>query len=94
MSGVARKDERRIEIAHFPTVRDLDGFDFAAQPSLDRTQSRELAACRWVAQGAALLLPGPLGGRSIFPAGVPGWYVNSLICKRGARSSADRATAF
>ena len=36
---VARKDERRIEmagkIAHFPTVRDFDGFDFTAQPSLD-----------------------------------------------------------
>ena len=62
---VARKDERRIEmaikIAHFPTVRDLDGFDFAAQPSLDKTQIRELAACRWVAHGAALLLLGPPG---------------------------------
>ena len=35
---VARKDERRIEmagkIAHY--VRDLDGFEVAAQPSLDR----------------------------------------------------------
>ena len=40
---VARKDERRIEmatkIAHFPTVRDLDSFDFTAQPSLDRRRS-------------------------------------------------------
>ena len=63
--NVARKDERRVEmatkIAHFPTVRDLDGFDFAAQPSLDRTQIRELAVCRWVAHGAALLLLGPPG---------------------------------
>ena len=54
---VARKDERRIEmaskIAHFPTLRDLDSFDFAAQPSLDKTQIRELAACRWVAHGDA-----------------------------------------
>jgi len=62
---VARKDERRIEmatkIAHFPTVRDLDGFDFAAQPSLDKSQLRELAACRWVAHGDALLLLGPPG---------------------------------
>lgn len=37
---VGRRDERRVEmatkIAHFPTLRDLDGFDFAAQPSLDR----------------------------------------------------------
>ena len=62
---VARKDERRIEmagkIAHFPMVRDLDGFDFAAQPSLDPRQIRELAACRWVAHGEALLLLGPPG---------------------------------
>jgi DNA replication protein DnaC len=62
---VARKDERRIEmagkIAHFPMVRDLDGFDFAAQPSLDARQIRELAACRWVAHGEALLLLGPPG---------------------------------
>jgi DNA replication protein DnaC len=62
---VARKDERRIamagKIAHFPMVRDLDGFDFAAQPSLDPRQVRELAACRWVAHGEALLLLGPPG---------------------------------
>src|SRR5215471_322411 len=62
---IARKDERRIEmamkIAHFPYARDLDGFDFAAQPSLDRRQIRELACCRWVAHGEALLLLGPPG---------------------------------
>lgn len=62
---IARKDDRRIEmavkIAHFPAVRDLDGFDFAAQPSLDPRQVRELAACRWVAHGEALLLLGPPG---------------------------------
>ena len=62
---IARKDERRItmasKIAHFPAVRDLDGFDFAAQPSLDARQIRELAACRWVAHGEALLLLGPPG---------------------------------
>lgn len=62
---IARKDERRIEmaikIAHFPTVRELDGFDFAAQPSIDKNQIRDLAACRWVAHGAALLLLGPPG---------------------------------
>jgi DNA replication protein DnaC len=65
---IARKDDRRVEmaskIAHFPAVRDLDGFDFAAQPSLDRRQIRELAACRWVAQGEALLLLRLLGACS------------------------------
>src|SRR5215471_1822118 len=38
---IARKDERRIEmsigLARFPFVRDLDGFDFSAQPSVGKT---------------------------------------------------------
>ena len=72
---VARKDERRIEmglkIAHFPCVRDLDGFDFAAQPSVDPRQIRELATCRWVANGESLLLLGPPGvGKSHLAIGL------------------------
>jgi DNA replication protein DnaC len=62
---LSRRNERRItmatKIAHFPYLRDLDGFDFAAQPSLDKKQFRELAACRFVANGDALLLLGPPG---------------------------------
>src|SRR3546814_4195591 len=52
---IARRDHRRIEmatkIAQFPFVRDLEGFDWSAQPSLDQRQLRELATCRWVAPG-------------------------------------------
>ena len=62
---ITRRNERRIDmagkIAHFPYARDLGGFDFAAQPSIDARQIRELAACRWVAHGEALLLLGPPG---------------------------------
>jgi len=62
---IARKDERRIEmgtsIAKFPFVRELAGFDFAAQPSLDPKQIRELATGRFVANGEAVLLLGPPG---------------------------------
>jgi DNA replication protein DnaC len=62
---LGRRNERRItmatKIAHFPTLRDLDGFDFSAQPSLDKKHFRELGACRWVANGDALLLLGPPG---------------------------------
>ena len=62
---ISRRNERRIDmatkIAHFPTLRDLDSFDFAAQPSIDRMQVRELAAGRWIAHGDALLLLGPPG---------------------------------
>ncbi|MBA1159181.1 IS21-like element helper ATPase IstB [Microvirga mediterraneensis] len=62
---IARRDERRIamasKIAQFPFVRELDGFDFDAQPSLDPRQIRELATCRWIAHGDAVLLLGPPG---------------------------------
>jgi DNA replication protein DnaC len=62
---IARKDERRVtmamKIAHFPQARDLGDFDFAAQPSIDAQQIRDLSASRWVANGEALLLLGPPG---------------------------------
>jgi DNA replication protein DnaC len=62
---VAHKDQRRIamglRIAKFPFVRTLEAFDYAAQPSVDAKQVRELATGRWVAHGDALLLLGPPG---------------------------------
>lgn len=62
---IAHKDQRRISmgtnIAKFPFVRTLEAFDFEAQPSIDPKQVRELATCRWVANGDALLLLGPPG---------------------------------
>lgn len=61
----ARREQRRLEmaarLAKFPFARTLDGFDFEAQPSLDPKQVRELALCRWVANGDGLLLLGPPG---------------------------------
>jgi DNA replication protein DnaC len=62
---IARRDERRIsmagKIAQFPFVRELDGFEFDAQPSVDPGQIRELATCRWIAHGDAALFLGPPG---------------------------------
>ena len=44
---IARRDQRRIDmsfgLARFPFVRDLAGFDFGAQPSIDKAQVREIA---------------------------------------------------
>ena len=62
---IARKDHRRIEmalkLAHFPAVKELSGFDFEAQPSIDPKQIRDLAASRWIANGENVLLLGPPG---------------------------------
>lgn len=64
-AGVARKDERRIQmalsIAKFPCVRTLEGFEYEAQPSVDPKQVRELAASRWIGNGDSVLLLGPPG---------------------------------
>ena len=70
---IARKDHRRIvlearlrhdmalKLAHFPAVKELAGFDFDAQPSVDPKQIRDLAAARWIANGENVLLLGPPG---------------------------------
>ena len=62
---IVRKDQRRIEmgfgLARFPFSRDLASFDFAAQPSVDRGQIRDLATGRFIANGEAVLLLGPPG---------------------------------
>ena len=62
---IARKDHRRIDmsfgLARFPFVRNLSGFDFEAQPSIDKAQIRELCTGRFVANGEAVLLLGPPG---------------------------------
>ena len=65
---IARKDHRRIDmalkLAHFPAVKELAGFDYEAQPSIDPKQIRDLAASRWIANGENVLLLGPPGPTS------------------------------
>lgn len=42
--------EHRIKAARFPAVKDLDSFDFAAVPSLEKGLVMELARCEYVAR--------------------------------------------
>src|SRR5260370_42420103 len=86
---IARKNERRIEmsigLARFPFVRELDGFDFAAQPSIDKKQIREIASGRFIANAEAVLLLGPPGGGkthlavAIGPQAVPAGYTRVFV---------------
>jgi DNA replication protein DnaC len=50
-----------IQIAHFPTVKTLDDFDFKFQPSVDQKLVRELALGRYIAQAENVLVFGPPG---------------------------------
>jgi DNA replication protein DnaC len=68
-----------LKIAHFPTVKMLDDFDFKFQPSVDQRLVRELATGRFLAQADNVLLFGPPGvgkthlaialGRAVVEAG-------------------------
>jgi DNA replication protein DnaC len=50
-----------LQIAHFPSVRTLETFDFSLQPSVDERLIQELATGNFLAHGEAVLLLGPPG---------------------------------
>ena len=50
-----------IQIAHFPTVKTLDEFEFKFQPSIDAKLVRELATGRFIAGAENVLMLGPPG---------------------------------
>src|SRR5499426_2117213 len=68
-----------LKIAHFPTVKTLDEFDFKFQPSIDQRLVRELATGRFLAQADNVLVFGQPGvgkthlaialGRAVVEAG-------------------------
>ena len=60
-SKLTRRIARRLSMARFPMARELNDYDFAAQPSVDERQFRELEACRWISHGENVLLLGPPG---------------------------------
>ncbi|MGA7323586.1 MAG: ATP-binding protein [Rhodomicrobium sp.] len=82
-----------VGLARFPFVPDLAGFDFLAQPSIDKAQVKELTACRFVANGEALLLLGRPGvGKTHLAVAIGGaailaGYTVSLISHRPSSPS-------
>lgn len=51
----------RVAKAHLPFVKTLESFEFKFQPSVDPKLVRELATCRFIANGENVLLLGPPG---------------------------------
>jgi len=63
-----------LKIAHFPTVKTLDDFDFKFQPSVAQRLVRERAIARFLAQAENVLIFGALASAkriSRSPSGVP-----------------------
>jgi DNA replication protein DnaC len=53
--------ERRIRQARFPATKSLDGFDFAALPSLNKLLVLELARCEYIERRENVIALGPSG---------------------------------
>lgn len=56
-----RTVELNLQFAHFPYLKRLAEFDFAAQPALDRRLVEELATGRFLGEGRNVVLLGPPG---------------------------------
>lgn len=52
---------RRLKAARFPTHKTLDNFDFAAQPSINKTLIGELMRCQWIDERSNVLMIGNPG---------------------------------
>lgn len=59
------REERRIRTAlvlsGLPTGQTLASFDFAFQPSVERSRIETLATCQWIRESRTLLIQGPPG---------------------------------
>jgi DNA replication protein DnaC len=56
-----RRIQRRIQDARFPVLKTLDGFDFKAQPGLDRDTVLDLFRCAFVEEHSNVVLVGAVG---------------------------------
>ena len=56
-----RRVALNLKFAKFPYLKDLEGFDFSAQPSIDRRVIDELATGRYLSEGRNVVLLGPPG---------------------------------
>jgi DNA replication protein DnaC len=88
---VSSKQRKRvamgIQIAHFPSVKTLDAFEFTFQPSVDKKLVGELSTGRFVASAENVLLFGPPGvgkthlaialGRAVVEAGYSALFVTA-----------------
>ncbi len=52
---------RRLKAAKFPTHKTMENFDFAAQPSVNKTLVSELMRCQWIEDRSNVLMIGNPG---------------------------------
>ena len=83
-----RAAERRLKAARLPTVKTLEDFDFAAQPSLNRVLVAELMRCEFIDRRESVILLGSPGtGKTHVATALAG-----EACRRGKRVRFWRVT--
>jgi DNA replication protein DnaC len=83
-----RAAERRLKAARFPTMKTLEGFDFAARPSVNKRLVAELARCEYIDHRENVLLVGNPGtGKSHLATALA-----AEACARGYKVRFYRAT--
>lgn len=83
-----RAAERRLKAARFPSPKTLDGFDFTAQPSLNKVLVTELMRCVYLEHRENLLLVGSPGTGKTHLATALGMEA----CRRGKKVRFYRVT--
>ncbi len=63
-----RQIDRRVKAAQFRELKALDEFDFAFNPSIQRSQIFDLATCRFIREARDVLFVGPPGTGKSFLA--------------------------
>lgn len=67
----ARRVKTALRLSSLPTGQTLTEFDFAFQPSVERSKIDLLATCAWIRQAETLLIQGPPGvGKSHLAVGL------------------------
>lgn len=83
-----RAAERRLKAARFPTLKTLDDFDFAAQPSLNKVLIAELMRCAFLDRRESVILLGNPGtGKSHLATALA-----AEACRRGTKVRFWRVT--
>lgn len=57
----AQATARRIKLARFPMIKELDSFDFAAVPQVNKKQILDLSMCEFADRRGNIVLTGPPG---------------------------------
>ena len=83
-----RATDRRLKAAKFPTCKTLEGFDFKAQPSLNRVLVSELLRCEYIDKRESVILLGNPGTGKTHLATALG----IAACQHGKRTRFWRVT--